>query len=218
MAGPVCLLVVSLFLLSKTLAMNLNITKKNINYDGKLIYHMAPVISPDITVHVVWYGAWKPAHKRIIREFINSFSAPIRRSPLVSDWWKVAWVGNSERICSGLCAYPFTVPDHACETVKPLKSPNGEVGVDAMISVIANDMEEMAMDPLVNDWYASSEPADPVEIADISIGKYRGGCGSGYVGEVRRDANGAVFIVYGIRRRFHIQWVWSYVADDCVGP
>ncbi|KAM0027624.1 putative protein EXORDIUM [Helianthus debilis subsp. tardiflorus] len=62
-----------------------------------------------------------------------------------------AWVGNSERICSGLCAYPFAVPDYACGTVKPLKSPNGEVGVDAMISVIANDMEEMAMDPLVND-------------------------------------------------------------------
>ncbi|KAF5785751.1 putative protein EXORDIUM [Helianthus annuus] len=50
---------------------------------------MGPVISPDITVHVVWYGTWKPAQKRIIREFINSFSAPIRRSPSVSDWWKV---------------------------------------------------------------------------------------------------------------------------------
>ncbi|KAM0027626.1 putative protein EXORDIUM [Helianthus debilis subsp. tardiflorus] len=89
MAGLVCLLVVSLFLLSKTLAMKPNITKKKKNYDGKLIYHMGPVISPNITVHVVWYGSWNPAHKRIIREFINSFSAPIRHSPSVSDWWKI---------------------------------------------------------------------------------------------------------------------------------
>ncbi|KAF5785762.1 putative protein EXORDIUM [Helianthus annuus] len=129
-----------------------------------------------------------------------------------------AWVENSERMCSGLCAYPFAIPDYARGIVKPLKSPNGKVGVDAMISVIAHDMEEMATDPLINDWYASSDPADPVEIADLCIGKYGGGGGSGYLGEVRRDANGVVFNVYGIRRRFLIQWVWSYVADDCVGP
>ncbi|KAJ0529394.1 putative protein EXORDIUM [Helianthus annuus] len=83
-----------------------------------------------------------------------------------------AWVENSERMCSGLCAYPFAIPDYARGIVKPLKSPNGKVGVDAMISVIAHDMEEMATDPLINDWYASSDPADPVEIADLCIGKY----------------------------------------------
>uniref|UniRef100_A0A251TI80 Putative phosphate-induced protein 1 n=1 Tax=Helianthus annuus TaxID=4232 RepID=A0A251TI80_HELAN len=37
---------------SQTLALNPNITKKNLNCDGKLIYHMGPVISPDITVQV----------------------------------------------------------------------------------------------------------------------------------------------------------------------
>ncbi|MFS7977154.1 putative protein EXORDIUM [Helianthus anomalus] len=115
-------------------------------------------------------------------------------------------------MCPGLCAYPLAVPDYARGAVKPLKSPNGAVGVDAMISVIAHEMAE-----LVNAWYASSDLADPVEIADFCIGKYGGG-GSGYVREMRRDANGAVFNVYGIRRRLLIQWIWSYVADDCVGP
>ncbi|KAJ0743079.1 putative protein EXORDIUM [Helianthus annuus] len=121
-------------------------------------------------------------------------------------------------MCPGLRAYLFAVPDYARGAVKPLKSPNGEGGVDAMISVIAHEMAEMATDPLVNVWYASSDAADPVEIADLCIGKYGGGGRSGYVGEVRRDAHGAVFNVYGIRRRFLIQWICSYVADDCVGP
>ncbi|KAF5785766.1 putative protein EXORDIUM [Helianthus annuus] len=129
-----------------------------------------------------------------------------------------SWVGNSERMCPSLCAYPFAILDYVRGAVKPLKSPNGEVGVDAMISVIVHEMAEMATDPSVNVWYASSDPADPVEIADLCIGKYGGGGVLGYIGEVRQDANGVVFNVYGIRRRFLIQWVWSYVADDCVGP
>ncbi|MFS7977218.1 putative protein EXORDIUM [Helianthus anomalus] len=121
-------------------------------------------------------------------------------------------------MCPSLCAYPFVILDYVRGAVKPLKSPNGEVGVDVMIRVIVHEMAEMATDPSVNAWYANSDPADPVEIADLCIGKYGGGGGLGYIGEVRRDANGAVFNVYRIRRRFLIQWVWSYVADDCVGP
>ncbi|KAF5785727.1 putative protein EXORDIUM [Helianthus annuus] len=58
--------------------------------------------------------------------------------------------GKFGKDCPGLCAYPFVVPDYARGAVKPLKSPNGEVGVDTMISVIAHEMAEMATDPLVN--------------------------------------------------------------------
>ncbi|KAJ0743080.1 putative protein EXORDIUM [Helianthus annuus] len=76
--------------------------------------------------------------------------------------------GKFGKDCPGLCAYPFVVPDFARGAVKPLKSPNGEVGVDTMISVIAHEMAEMATDPLVNAWYASSDPADPVEITDVT--------------------------------------------------
>ncbi|KAF5785752.1 putative protein EXORDIUM [Helianthus annuus] len=77
-----------------------------------------------------------------------------------------------KRLCPGLCVYPFAIPDYARRAVKPFKSPNGEVGVDVMISAITHKMAEMATNPLVNAWYASSDPADPVEIADLCIGKY----------------------------------------------
>ncbi|MFS7977155.1 hypothetical protein Hanom_Chr10g00900781 [Helianthus anomalus] len=62
MASLVSLLVVSLFLLSKTIALNPNITKKNLNCDGKIIYHMGLVISPDITVHL---GVFKTGYPKI---------------------------------------------------------------------------------------------------------------------------------------------------------
>ncbi|CAI9260250.1 unnamed protein product [Lactuca saligna] len=55
----------------------------------KLKYHMGPVLTSNITVHIIWYGAWPSAQKRIIREFINSISAAAdHRSPSVSGWWK----------------------------------------------------------------------------------------------------------------------------------
>ncbi|KAJ0743093.1 putative protein EXORDIUM [Helianthus annuus] len=40
-----------------------------------LKYHMGPVLSNNITVHLIWYGSWSSGEKRIIREFISSLSA-----------------------------------------------------------------------------------------------------------------------------------------------
>ena len=61
---------------------------------------------------------------------------------------KYAFVGNANR-CLSACAAQVI-------------SPNGNAGVDAMVSVIAHEMEEAATDPLLNAWYDSrgSENAD----------------------------------------------------------
>ncbi|OAY81857.1 Protein EXORDIUM-like 3 [Ananas comosus] len=45
--------------------------------------------------------------------------------------------------------------------------PNGDVGVDGMVSVVAHELAEMASNPLVNAWYAGADPCFPTEIADL---------------------------------------------------
>ncbi|MFS7977124.1 putative protein EXORDIUM [Helianthus anomalus] len=40
-----------------------------------LKYHMGPVLSPNITVHLIWYGSWSSGEKQIIHAFISSISA-----------------------------------------------------------------------------------------------------------------------------------------------
>ena len=44
-----------------------------------LKYHIGPVLTANITVHAIWYGAWQHNQKKIIREFINSIS-------IVNSW------------------------------------------------------------------------------------------------------------------------------------
>ncbi|KAJ9539719.1 hypothetical protein OSB04_026225 [Centaurea solstitialis] len=284
----------------------------------KLRYHMGPVLTSNITVHIIWYGTWPSSQKKIIREFINSISATNHRQsekyPSVSDWWKTvqlytdqtgsnisrtvrlgeekndrflshgktltrlsiqsviksaitaktkplpvqskgglyllltgedvyvqdfcqnvcgfhyftfpaivgftlpyAWVGNSAKLCPGICAYPFAVPEYM-PGVTPVKSPNGEVGVDGMISVIGHEIAELASNPLVNAWYAGGDPSFPVEIADLCEGIYGTGGGGSYTGQMMNDADGATYNMHGIRRRFLVQWIWNNVVNYCTGP
>ncbi|KAJ0466145.1 putative protein EXORDIUM [Helianthus annuus] len=280
----------------------------------KLKYHMGPVLTENITVHIIWYGKWPSPQKRVIREFINSISTSDHRSPSVSGWWKTvqlytdqtdsnvsktvhlgrekndrlmshgktltrlsiqhviksavsaktkplpvhpkgglyllltsedvyvqdfcqnvcgfhyftypsivgytlpyAWVGNSAKLCPGVCAYPFAVPEYI-PGLKPLKSPNGDVGIDGMVSVIAHEIAEMASNPLVNAWYAGQDPSFPVEIADLCEGIYGTGGGGSYTGQMLNDGDGATYNMQGIRRRFLVQWVWNHVVNYCTGP
>ncbi|KAM0027582.1 putative protein EXORDIUM [Helianthus debilis subsp. tardiflorus] len=275
---------------------------------------MGPVLSPNITVHLIWYGSWKPGDKRIIREFINSISASQSPSPSVAQWWKAletytdvtgskvtrsvtlgqekndrflshgrkltrldvqsvistairaktkplpadptgglylvltssdilvegfcqsvcafhyftfqsivgytlpfAWVGNSEKMCPSYCAFPFVVPDYM-HGVKALKPPNGQPGVDAMISVIGHELAELATNFLVNGWYGGDDPTFPTEVGDLCEGQYGRGGGGGYVGEILTDATGAAYNLNGYRRKFLVQWIYSHVEHRCVGP
>ncbi|KAL2495978.1 Protein EXORDIUM-like 3 [Forsythia ovata] len=53
-----------------------------------LKYHMGPVLTANITVYPIWYGIWKKSQKRIIRDFISSFSTLDSKPPSVAGWWK----------------------------------------------------------------------------------------------------------------------------------
>ncbi|CAL1405171.1 unnamed protein product [Linum trigynum] len=280
-----------------------------------LRYHMGPVLTNNITVHVIWYGTWQKPQKKIIREFISSISAPTRRRrSTVAGWWKTvqlytdqtgsnisrsvrlgrekndrfyshgksltrmsiqsviksavtartdplpvnpksglyllltsddvyvqdfcgqvcgfhyftfpsivgytlpyAWVGNSARLCPGVCAYPFAVPEYM-PRMKPARSPNGDAGVDGMVSVIAHEIAELASNPLANAWYAGQDPSFPVEIADLCEGIYGTGGGGSYTGQMLEGPDGATYNMNGIRRRYLVQWVWNHVVNYCTGP
>ncbi|XP_073064372.1 protein EXORDIUM-like 3 [Primulina eburnea] len=280
----------------------------------QLKYHMGPVLTANITVYPIWYGAWQSSQKRIIREFISSISDVDSTPPSVSGWWKTvrhytdqtganisrtvrlgeekndrfyshgksltrlsvqsviksavtastrplpinpksgvyllltsgevfvqdfcnnvcgfhyftfpsivgytlpyAWVGNSAKLCPAVCAYPFAVPEYI-PGLKAVKPPNGDIGVDGMISVIAHEIAELSTNPLINAWYAGQDPVFPVEIADLCEGIYGTGGGGSYTGQMLNGEDGATFNMNGIRRRFLVQWVWNHLVNYCTGP
>ncbi|KAK9987542.1 hypothetical protein SO802_027781 [Lithocarpus litseifolius] len=131
-----------------------------------------------------------------------------------------AWIGNSAKQCPEVCAYPFAIPGYmAGGGPGALTPPNGDVGIDGMISVIAHELAELSSNPLVNAWYAGEDPTAPTEIGDLCEGLYGSGGGGGYIGQVMKGRDGMSFNMNGIRnRRFLVQWIWSPVLHACTGP
>ncbi|KAK9152448.1 hypothetical protein Syun_010757 [Stephania yunnanensis] len=135
-----------------------------------------------------------------------------------------AWVGYSGSQCPGLCAFPFAMPKYSGSTpgtanANLMEAPNGDVGADGMISVIAHELAEVSSNPLVNAWYAGDDPTAPTEIADLCVGFYGSGGGGGFPGKVYKDSWGKGYNVNGIKgRRFLVQWIWNPVLRRCFGP
>ncbi|KAJ6836841.1 putative protein EXORDIUM-like 3 [Iris pallida] len=320
-------------------ATNLTDSKK---YEGssefvRLRYHMGPVLTANVTVHVIWYGRWAPRQKRILRSFLRSISSSSgpAKEPSVAGWWRTvrlytdqtgsnvtrtvhlgrektdrryslgrrlsrmsvqsiikgaisartrplpinprggmylvltsddvtmedfcgqlvcrhvkansclscglvvcgfhyftfpsivgytmpyAWVGNSATQCPGICAYPFAVPYYVGNPPRvPEAPPNGDVGVDGMVSVIGHELAEVASNPLINAWYAGGDPCFPQEIADLCEGIYGTGGGGSYTGQMLVDErSGAAYNVNGVGgRKFLVQWIWNPVVSYCSGP
>ncbi|MFS7976809.1 putative protein EXORDIUM [Helianthus anomalus] len=257
---------------------------------------MGSVLSPNITVHLIWYGSWSAGENQIIRAFISSISASQSPSPSVAQWWNAletytditgsevtrsvtlglekndrflshaktnplpidpngglylvltssnifveglcqsicgfhyftfpsivgytfpfAWVGNSEKMCPSLCAFPFVVPKYM-HGFKALKPPNGQPGEDAMISVIGHELAELATNFLRYGWYGGDDPNFQTEVGDLCEGQYGRKGGGAYVGEILTNETGAAYNLNGYRRKFLVQWIFSHVGHRCVGP
>lgn len=137
-----------------------------------------------------------------------------------------AWIGHSGTQCPGMCAYPFAWPTYSGRPPPRtnggnniMSAPNGDVGTDGMISVIAHELAEVSSNPLVNAWYAGDDPTAPTEIADLCLGVYGTGGGGGYVGVVYKDSGGNGYNLNGVKgRKFMVQWVWNPVKRRCFGP
>ncbi|XP_031496095.1 protein EXORDIUM-like 5 [Nymphaea colorata] len=61
----------------------------------KLRYHMGPVLTNFINVHLIWYGSWSRPSQQIIRDFIVSLSSESNpaggkkpATSTVSNWWR----------------------------------------------------------------------------------------------------------------------------------
>lgn len=130
-----------------------------------------------------------------------------------------AWIGNSGKFCPETCAYPFAIPQYMASAMSPMKSPNNDVGVDGMVSVIGHELAEISSNPLINAWYAGENPSAPNEIADLCEGMYGLGAGGGYPGTVAISRHGASYNVNGVRgRKFLVQWLWNSQLNSCQGP
>jgi len=128
-----------------------------------------------------------------------------------------AWIGNSRTQCPDVCAYPFAIPSYM-PGIKPFKSPNNNIPVDGMISVIAHELAETVTDPLANSWYAGGDASAPNEIADLCEGIYGTGGGGSYTGQVLQTKAGASYNLNGVRSQFLVQWLWSPKLSSCYGP
>ncbi|XP_074576561.1 protein EXORDIUM-like 5 [Curcuma longa] len=138
---------------------------------------------------------------------------------LVGHTLPYAWVGHSGKQCPDVCAYPFAVPTYMAGSVEAMRPPNGDVGVDGMVSVLAHEMAELSTNPLINAWYAGEDPTAPTEIADLCEGVYGTGGGGGYTGQVSKDEMGRSYNLNGRNgRKFLVQWIWSPIAKACRGP
>ncbi|KAF8727978.1 hypothetical protein HU200_018550 [Digitaria exilis] len=61
---------------------------------------------------------------------------------LVGHTLPYAWVGHSGGRCADVCAYPFALPSYMSRRggVAALRPPNGDAGVDGMVSVIGHEL------------------------------------------------------------------------------
>ncbi|KAI3965821.1 hypothetical protein MKX01_010778 [Papaver californicum] len=156
----------------------------------------------------------------IIKTATNTDNTLIRKLPLISK------CGTQ---CPGICAFPFALPKYNGggggangglnnPSRNVMDPPNGDVGVDGMISVIAHELAEVSSNPLLNAWYAGDDPIAPTD-ADFCVGVYGSGGGGGYVGKTYKDRLGNGYNLIDVNgRKFLVQWVWNPARKRCYGP
>lgn len=128
------------------------------------------------------------------------------------------WVGNSAKFCGGYCAWPFFKPiPGSGPDVPPLKSPNGDAGIDGLIINTAFLIAGAATNPWGNGYF-QGDPQDPLDIAGVCGGEYGPNSYPGYPGDLLKDSHGASFNVYGAnRRKFLVPWIYDPPTQQCAG-
>ena len=51
-------------------------------------YHKGPLLTGKISLHLIWYGKFKPSQRAIISDFLTSLTTATTVQPSVATWWK----------------------------------------------------------------------------------------------------------------------------------
>ncbi|KAJ6816001.1 putative protein EXORDIUM [Iris pallida] len=113
------------------------------------------------------------------------------------------WVGDASAQCPGYCAWPFHRPAYGPQTA-PLAAPNGDVGADGMVAVLAGLLAGAATNPFGDGFFQGPREA-PLEAASACPGVFGRGAYPGYAGELPVDpTSGASYNARGARGRKYL--------------
>lgn len=113
------------------------------------------------------------------------------------------WVGNSVKQCPGQCAWPFAQPQYGPQDA-PLVAPNGNVGMDGMVMVLATMVAGTVSNPYGDGYYQGPKGAS-LEACTACPGVYGSGAYPGYAGNLLVDpTTGASYNANGANGRMYL--------------
>ncbi|KAI4389451.1 hypothetical protein MLD38_001678 [Melastoma candidum] len=113
------------------------------------------------------------------------------------------WVGNSEKQCPGMCAWPFHQPVYGPQS-PPLVAPNNDVGIDGMVINLGSLLAGTATNPFGNGFFQGDKDA-PLEAASACPGIYGNGAYPGYAGNLLVDRqSGGSYNANGVNGRKYL--------------
>ncbi|XP_073147667.1 protein PHOSPHATE-INDUCED 1-like [Henckelia pumila] len=125
------------------------------------------------------------------------------------------WVGNSETQCPGYCAWPFHQPIYGPQN-PPLRSPNNDVGIDGLVTVLSGLLAGTATNPFGNGFYQGPATA-PLEAASACPGVYGKGAYPGYAGDLLLDpTTGCSYNAHGAGgRKYLVSAIFDPSTSKC---
>ncbi|KAL3619668.1 Protein PHOSPHATE-INDUCED 1 [Castilleja foliolosa] len=125
------------------------------------------------------------------------------------------WVGNSEALCPGYCAWPFHQPIYGPQS-PPLVAPNNDVGLDGIVMSLSGLLAGTATNPFGSGFYQGPSEA-PLEAATACPGVYAKGAYPGYAGDLLVDpTTGASYNALGPNgRKYLLPAIYDPSTSKC---
>ncbi|KAH7846615.1 hypothetical protein Vadar_016069 [Vaccinium darrowii] len=125
------------------------------------------------------------------------------------------WVGNSQTLCPGLCAWPFHQPISGPQN-PPLVPPNGDVGCDGMVINLASLLAGAITNPYGNGVYQGQAEA-PLEAASACPGDFGKDAYPGFPGNLLVDpTSGGCYNAVGANgRKFLVPALFDPSTSSC---
>ncbi|CAN6246038.1 unnamed protein product [Urochloa humidicola] len=125
------------------------------------------------------------------------------------------WVGNAAKQCPGQCAWPFAQPQYGPQG-KPLVAPNGDVGMDGLVMVLATMVAGTVTNPYGDAFYQGPKEA-PLEACTACPDVYGSGAYPGFPGNLLVDqTTGASYNANGVNgRKYLLPALYNPATSTC---